>query len=57
MKKKIDDSPVRFHSRTTKVCPSCGSEDIYLWMGAKAGMIYKCKKCGYTGPFVIEEDR
>ena len=54
---KVDKSDVKLHAKTTKVCPTCGSEDIYLWMGGKTGIIYKCKKCGYTGPFVIEEDR
>ena len=54
-KKAVDDLPRK--SRPRKSCPACGSDDITLWMGAKLGMIYKCKKCGYTGPVVIEEDR
>lgn len=40
-----------------KLCPACGSTDIDLWMGSKLGMIYYCKKCGYKGPVVIEEDK
>jgi predicted RNA-binding Zn-ribbon protein involved in translation (DUF1610 family) len=39
-----------------KICPRCKSRAITLWMGAKLGMIYQCKDCGYRGPLVIEED-
>jgi predicted RNA-binding Zn-ribbon protein involved in translation (DUF1610 family) len=37
------------------LCPACGSDNITLWMGSKLGMIYKCCRCGYIGPVVIEE--
>lgn len=40
-----------------KMCPACGSKDIGLWMGSNLGMIYNCKKCGYKGPVVIEEEK
>lgn len=36
-------------------CPVCKSENVTLYMGAQFGK-YICKKCGYIGPFVIEED-
>ena len=38
-------------------CPVCGSTGIYLVAGGYAGMLYRCKKCGYEGAFVIEEDQ
>lgn len=37
-------------------CPKCKSAGMSLWMGARLGMQYFCKKCGYRGPLVIEED-
>jgi len=35
-------------------CPKCKSEDLeYVpWLG----QIWICKKCGYKGPVVVEED-
>jgi len=41
---------------SVKRCPSCGSKNVTLWMGAKLGIQYQCKKCGYHGPLVVEED-
>ena len=38
-------------------CPVCGSTGIYLVAGGYAGMLYRCKKCGYEGAFVVEEDK
>jgi len=40
----------------TKKCPRCNSEDIGLFLGGHTGQ-YKCKKCGYIGPMIIEEDK
>lgn len=40
-----------------KKCPKCGSVDITLWMGAKLGIQYICKNCGYRGPLIVEEER
>jgi len=37
-------------------CPACGSADLYEVLGGYAGTVYRCKKCGYTGSFVIESD-
>ncbi len=36
-------------------CPDCGSSRLYYFVGGRAGTIYVCKNCGYTGPFVIED--
>ena len=36
-------------------CPECRSKDIVLWMKGRLGDIYWCRKCGYRGPFVMEE--
>jgi len=41
-------------------CPRCGSAtDIYVETGGYTGNIYRCKKCGYRGAFIveIEDDR
>jgi predicted RNA-binding Zn-ribbon protein involved in translation (DUF1610 family) len=38
-----------------KSCPKCGSEKIDFYAGALTGA-YHCKKCGYTGPIIVEED-
>jgi predicted RNA-binding Zn-ribbon protein involved in translation (DUF1610 family) len=39
-----------------KFCPVCGSDNIHLWMGAELGIRYRCVKCGYIGPIVLEPD-
>ena len=36
-------------------CPKCKSASITPYMGAQFGK-YECKKCGYLGVIVIEED-
>jgi len=35
-------------------CPKCGSTEIDFlpWLG----LIYRCRKCGYIGPLIIEEE-
>ncbi len=40
----------------SKICPVCKSKNITLWMGGNVGTQYQCKKCGYHGALVIEED-
>ena len=42
--------------KSRKRCPKCGSVDVTLYMGAKLGILYQCKNCGYRGPLVVEED-
>ncbi|MDD4254141.1 MAG: hypothetical protein PHP59_02065 [Methanofollis sp.] len=37
-------------------CPTCGSTDLYQVLGGYAGTMYRCKRCGYTGSFVIESE-
>jgi transposase-like protein len=37
-------------------CPVCRSTDIYRLVGGYIGEIYRCKRCGYSGSLVIEED-
>ena len=37
-------------------CPSCGSADIFVETGGYTGMIYRCKRCRYRGPLVVEVD-
>ena len=38
-----------------KNCPKCGSESIDFYAGGLTG-IYHCKKCGYSGAIIVEED-
>ncbi|WP_067049507.1 hypothetical protein [Methanofollis ethanolicus] len=37
-------------------CPKCGSIDLYEVLGGYAGTMYRCKRCGYTGSFVVESE-
>lgn len=36
-------------------CPQCGSEKIKLDTGGQTGK-YRCLKCGYFGPLIIQEN-
>ncbi len=38
-----------------KRCPKCGSSEIDFYAGALTG-VYHCKRCGYVGAIIIEED-
>jgi len=38
-----------------KKCPRCRSTDIILDTGGQTGK-YACKKCGYIGPLIVEEE-
>ena len=38
-----------------KKCPVCKSKNITTYMGAQFGKYY-CKKCGYIGVLILEED-
>ncbi|HXW98492.1 MAG TPA: hypothetical protein VEI51_02075 [Methanomicrobiales archaeon] len=35
-------------------CPRCGSIEVYEEIGGYAGTMYRCKKCGYRGSFIVE---
>ena len=37
------------------ICPVCKSKEITLYMGGHFGK-YQCKKCGYVGSLILEED-
>lgn len=37
-------------------CPECGCSDLYDVLGGYAGATYRCRRCGYTGTFVVESD-
>ncbi len=40
-----------------KVCPKCGSTDIFKdWVYFESGTHYICRKCGYRGVVVAEEE-
>ncbi|OGM01335.1 hypothetical protein A3K72_03115 [Candidatus Woesearchaeota archaeon RBG_13_36_6] len=55
VKKKSEKSKTKKSVKTKEICPSCKSKDITLFMGGIFGK-YKCKKCGYIGPLVVEEE-
>jgi len=40
--------------RSILCCPRCGGTGIYEEIGGYAGTIYRCKKCGYRGAFILE---
>jgi transposase-like protein len=37
-------------------CPVCQSTEVYEVAGGYVGQVYRCKKCGYRGSFVLEID-
>ena len=39
-----------------KKCPICKSSKITNYMGAQFGK-YECKKCGYVGVLILEENK
>lgn len=39
-----------------KICPSCKKSGIELFIGGQTGS-YKCNRCGYIGPVVVEVER
>ena len=39
-----------------KICPSCKKAGIGMFIGLETGN-YKCDKCGYIGPVVVEIER
>ena len=39
---------------TVKICPNCGSEDVYMVAGGVTGG-WMCKKCGHMGPVFEKE--
>lgn len=39
-----------------KICPSCKKGDIELFIGGQTGS-YKCNRCGYIGPVVVEVEK
>jgi predicted RNA-binding Zn-ribbon protein involved in translation (DUF1610 family) len=44
--------------KSVKRCPMCKSTEIFLDGRLIAmGQFYTCNKCGYSGQFVIEEDK
>ena len=36
-------------------CPQCGSDKVILDTGGQTSK-YRCSKCGYFGPLIIEEN-
>jgi predicted RNA-binding Zn-ribbon protein involved in translation (DUF1610 family) len=48
--KKMSGQPLQ---RQHKVCPQCGSENIFFEIGFVTGT-YKCNDCGYVGPVIFE---
>ena len=47
-------------NRVIRLCPKCGSPDIYLSSKFDAWLMpeqYVCKRCGYKGPIILEIDK
>lgn len=42
--------------QTIRVCPECGSDDLYPETGFISGYQYHCNNCGYVGALVLEKD-
>lgn len=40
--------------KTAKVCPICGSSELYYEVGGQLGFVYHCKNCGHVSSFVVE---
>ncbi|MBS3164719.1 hypothetical protein J4439_04790 [Candidatus Woesearchaeota archaeon] len=38
-----------------RCCPVCRSEEVTLHMGGQLGT-WRCKRCSYVGPIVLEVD-
>ena len=34
-------------------CPNCGSHDMQMDVQGYSATIWKCKRCGYSGPIAI----
>ena len=39
-----------------KFCPVCGAEGMTTYLGGYIGTLYRCPRCNYIGPVVIERD-
>lgn len=39
---------------TKKICPNCGSEEVYMIAGGMTGT-WMCKSCGHIGPVFEKE--
>ena len=39
---------------TKKICPNCGSEEVYMIAGGMTGA-WMCKSCGLIGPVFEKE--
>lgn len=51
-------SPQKPHGRTPLgICPHCGKLGLEEYMPFRPGMEYKCKYCGYVGPFRLTEKK
>ncbi len=39
-----------------RFCPVCGTEGMTTYLGGYIGTLYRCSRCNYIGPVVIERD-
>lgn len=55
-KKEVgNEAPIK-KTRSILRCPMCSSADIFYENALLTGYQYHCKKCGYVGALVLEED-
>ncbi|MCS3923347.1 hypothetical protein [Methanosalsum natronophilum] len=52
-----DEDEMDYDEKMKKVCPVCGSSDLYYEVGGYMGMIYHCKNCDYIGALVVEANQ
>ncbi len=50
---KVTEKTRESGGRQHRVCPQCGSENIFFEIGFVTGT-YKCNNCGYVGPVTFE---
>jgi hypothetical protein len=46
----------RPRTETIRRCPMCHSPEILTDVTIFTGALYTCKRCGYRGPLILEED-
>lgn len=42
--------------RKLLLCPDCGGTELDYEAALITGYKYRCRSCGYVGPFVVERD-
>jgi predicted RNA-binding Zn-ribbon protein involved in translation (DUF1610 family) len=51
----IKEEEQKSHKIQVLMCPECKSNSVTYYLGGELGYQYRCKDCGYIGPFVLEK--